>query len=123
MTIKIATVVAAFAFCVSLSGGAFAADEAKKPAMGSKKEKAGGEVTLSGDLMCGKCALKETEKCQNVLKVTAEGKDTKYFLAKNDVSEKSHSKVCGGSAKATIKGTVSDKDGKKVLTASDIKTE
>jgi hypothetical protein len=78
-------------------------------------------VTLKGTMTCGKCALNETEKCQNVLKVGKAGKEVKYYLAANDLSEKSHETVCSGEAKATVKGTVTEEGGKKTLTASSIK--
>jgi hypothetical protein len=82
---------------------------------------AGKPVTLKGTMTCGKCSLNETEKCQNVLKVGKAGKEVKYYLTANDVSEKNHETVCSGEAKATVKGTVSEEAGKKTLTASSIK--
>jgi hypothetical protein len=91
------------------------APKAEKPAKPAKP------VTLSGTMVCGKCSLNETEKCQNVLKVTKAGKEEKYYLAANDVSEQNHEKVCSGEHKATVKGTIADEGGKKVLTASSIK--
>ncbi len=111
---KTAICTVAFAFVVALFGAAQAADK------GAKKEKAaGGEVTLSGEMSCGKCSLKETEKCQNVLKV---GED-KYYLAQNDTAKGAHKKICQAPAKATVKGTVAEDGGKKTLTASEIKYE
>ena len=32
------------------------------------------EITITGEAKCGKCALKETEKCQNVIQVEKDGK-------------------------------------------------
>jgi len=79
------------------------------------------EVTLKGQLGCGKCSFHEATACQNVLKVKdAAGKDTSYVLADNDVSRANHERVCGPASPATVTGTVSEKDGKKVLTASAI---
>jgi hypothetical protein len=106
---------AAFAVLVAFTGMARAADKAEK--------KAGGDVTLSGEMMCAKCALKEADKCQNVLKVTDGGKETKYYLVQNDVAKSNHKKVCGGSSKATVKGAVKEEAGKKMLTASEISYE
>jgi uncharacterized protein DUF6370 len=113
-----------FAFAITLGASALAADKAEKPAKAEKAAKAdkkGGEVTLSGELVCAKCALHESPKCQNVLKVTDAGKETKYYLAQNDVAKSNHEHVCSAPEKATIKGTVSEEGGKKVLTASEIK--
>ena len=81
------------------------------------------DVTLKGEMMCAKCALKEADKCQNVLKVTEGGKDTKYYIVHDEVSKKSHGKVCSGPAKATVKGTVKDEGGKKTVTATEISYE
>jgi hypothetical protein len=115
-----------FAFAISLGASALAADKAEKPAKAEKAakgDKKGGEVTLSGEMVCGKCTLHETTKCQNVLKVTDAGKETKYYLAQNDVAKSNHEHVCSAPEKATVKGTVSEDGGKKVLTASEIKFE
>ncbi len=103
--------------------GAAQAGDTKADKKGAPAAAAGKEVTLKGEMVCGKCALKESEKCGGVLKVTDAGKETKYYLADNATSEKAHAKICGGSAKATVKGTVAEDAGKKVLTASDVKYE
>lgn len=103
---------------------AHAADKPAKPAKAAKAAKGeAGDVTLSGEMMCGKCVLKKAEACQNVLKVTNGGKETLYWLEHNTVAKENHGQVCGGSAKATVKGKVADKDGKKVLTPTEIKYE
>ena len=36
-------------------------------------EDKGKEITITGDAKCGKCALKETAKCQNVIEVEKGG--------------------------------------------------
>lgn len=116
------------AFAFTLSAGAVAADKAPaaKPAEAAAAAK-GSEVTLKGDLGCGKCNFKTTKECQNVLKVTDGGKPSMYYLAKNDVSEKNHEAVCSGTKPATVTGTVSEegKGAKKkmVLTATAIKID
>jgi hypothetical protein len=88
-----------------------------------KPAAAGKPVTLTGTMVCGKCTLNETAKCQNVLKVKKAGaaEEEKYYLADNGVAKKNHDQVCSGEAKATVKGTVAEADGKKVLTAASIK--
>jgi len=120
-----ATVFAAIlGFSMTLTGAADAAPKNKKKgeaaAEAAPAAAAGAETTLSGEMMCGKCALKETDKCQNVLK-TDDG--TKYFLTQNEVAKSNHKKICSGTAKATVKGTVGEDGGKKSLTASEIKYE
>jgi hypothetical protein len=114
-----------FAFAIALGVTAGAADKPAKAEKAAKAEKsdkkAGGEVTLSGEMVCAKCALHESPKCQNVLKVTDAGKETKYYLAQNEVAKSNHEHVCSAPEKATVTGKVSDEGGKKVLTASEIK--
>ena len=77
-------------------------------------------VTITGEGKCGKCALKETPKCQNVIEVTEDGKTTKYYLADNATAKAYHKTVCTATVKTTATGTVEEKDGKKILTASKI---
>lgn len=120
-------IAAAFALALVLAGSASAADKpAKAEKTAEKAEKAAGAkaaaapVTLSGEMTCGKCGLSETDKCQNVLKVKEGAAETKYYLVHNDVAKKNHSKVCSGTSKATVKGSVSEEAGKKVLAASEI---
>jgi Family of unknown function (DUF6370) len=107
-----------FAFLTPIATNAIAADKTDKAAKADKKE-----VTLSGEMVCAKCALKEADKCQNVLKVGEGAKETKYYLVQNDVAKKNHKPACSGSAKATVTGTVAEDAGKKTLTASTIKYE
>ena len=96
----------------------------KSAASGKVKSASGSEVTLKGDMTCAKCGLHEASKCQNVLKVKdAAGKEVKYYLAKNSVSDDHHEKVCSGSSPATVTGKVSDEGGKKMMTASEVKYE
>jgi hypothetical protein len=120
----------AFTFVVALGTTAPARGADKAPAAKAEKsEKSAtaekkfnpGEVTLSGDMVCAKCVLHESKKCQNVLKVAEGGTETKYYLADNQVAKDHHEEVCGATAKATVTGKVSEKAGKKVLTASTIK--
>jgi hypothetical protein len=57
----------------------------------------GTKVTIKGQAQCAKCALHETTSCQNVVVVTENGKETKYYLEMNDVSKKAHQSIgfCG----------------------------
>jgi hypothetical protein len=80
----------------------------------------GDKVTLSGEGKCAKCALKETDKCQNVIEVTKGDKKTKYYLTQNDISKNFHGDLCHGPQKVTATGTVKTVDGKKEFTVSKI---
>lgn len=114
----------AFAFVVALgTGPASAADKAPDKAAKAATKAAAEEVTLNGEMVCAKCVLHESKQCQNVLKVTEAGAETKYYLAPNKTAKDNHGAVCGATAKATVTGKVSEKAGKKVLTASAIKYE
>jgi hypothetical protein len=123
---QLSAFVMTLAFAFTLSAGARAADKAPAAKAGDTAAAAKGkEVTLSGDLGCGKCNFKTTKECQNVLKVSESGKDVMYYLAKNDISDKNHDEVCSGSKPATVTGVVSEEGKgakkKKLLTASAIK--
>ncbi len=83
-------------------------------------------VTVTGDGVCAKCALKEKPTCQNVVIAKEDGKEVKYYLVQNAVAKKAHQAegICQASTDAPVKlkvtGTVVEKDGKKELTATKI---
>ncbi len=80
------------------------------------------DKTLTGSIMCAKCALKKADAkvCQDVLVVKGEGdKTTEYYLTKNAVAEK-FGHVCKGEKAVTVTGAVSEKDGKTWLEATKI---
>src|SRR5437773_655641 len=83
------------------------------------KEK-GKEITITGEGKCGKCSLKETEKCQNVIQVEEKGKKVNYYLAQNKVSKDFHENLCKETKKVKATGTVKEVDGKKEFTAKKI---
>jgi hypothetical protein len=81
---------------------------------------AAAEETLTGKLMCAKCTLKKADasQCQNVLVTQeADGKTGEYYVEKNDVA-KAFGHACKGEKPAVVTGTVTEKDGKKWITAS-----
>lgn len=98
-------------------------DKAPKAAAAPSDKASGKEVTLKGEMTCAKCGLHESKTCQNVLQVkdAGGGKETKYYMTKNAVSDDKHEKVCKGSAAATVTGTVGEDHGKKIMTASAVK--
>jgi len=76
-------------------------------------------VTITGNMVCGKCTLHETKSCQNVIQVEKDGKTVNYYLTKNETSDALHEDVChGDTEKVTATGTVTEKDGKEILTAT-----
>ena len=77
------------------------------------------ETTITGTMVCGKCTLHETASCQNVVQVEKDGKTVNYYLAKSDICDAMHGEVChGDSKKVTATGTVTEKDGKEMMTVT-----
>jgi hypothetical protein len=83
------------------------------------------ETKLTGTLVCGKCTLKETPKCSNVLQVKEGDKTVNYFLDDQGNKEAYHEGVCGGEKVegVTVTGTVSEKDGKKWIKPTKVETK
>ncbi len=88
-------------------------------ALGISVAKAAEETTLKGTMKCAKCSLKEQAKCQAVLVVKDGDKTVEYFLSDNAVGKAAHGAICKADKEGcTVTGTVSEKDGKKVITAT-----
>lgn len=91
---------------------AFAADE-KKPADKKDDKK---EVKLEGTMVCGKCKLKETDACSNVVQVKEGDKTVSYYLKDDGAKAPYHKDCCKADAKVKVTGgTLTEKDGKKTL--------
>ena len=70
--------------------------------------------TLTGKVMCAKCALKKADasKCQDVLVTKSEdGKIAEYYIEKTAAAE-AFGHVCQSEKKAVVTGTTIEKDGK-----------
>ena len=79
------------------------------------------EVTITGKAVCAKCTLHESDKCQTVIQAQVDGKAVNYYLTENDVSKAFHKNICSGPGEqVTATGTVKEKGGKEMLTASKI---
>jgi hypothetical protein len=79
------------------------------------------EVTLKGQVMCAGCELKESTKCQTVVRVKEGGSDVTYYFNDRGAKESYHECVCGGGRRdATVTGVVAEKDGKKWITPSKV---
>jgi hypothetical protein len=91
-----------------------------------RADEKGEKITLKGDGMCAKCALKETKSCQNAVIVTKDGEKKTYYLVQNDISKKNHGSMgfCRATkdkpVKVKITGTCKEEDGKLVFTAEKI---
>ena len=83
---------------------------------------AGETVTLEGEVICAKCTLGEDlQKCQNVLKVKKGEETTHYYMASTDAN-KEFGDVCMVAKEVKVTGTVSEKDGKTWIAATEIVT-
>ena len=78
------------------------------------------EITIKGDGQCGKCGLKETASCQNVIEVTKGKHKGKYYLVENDVSKSFHENICKATKSVKATGTAKTVDGKLQFTATKI---
>ena len=76
--------------------------------------------TLTGEGKCAKCALQETDSCQNAIEVEEGGKKVTYYLAQNPVSKAFHGKICKAPKKITVTGDVKEVDGKNEITATKV---
>jgi hypothetical protein len=77
-------------------------------------------ITITGDACCAKCALHKSDKCETVVKVTTDGKETLYYL-EGKKAKTFHKKICeGDTAKVTVTGSLEEKDGKQVIEATKI---
>ena len=91
-----------------------------------KADEKGTKVTLEGKAVCAKCALKEQPRCQNVVIVTKDGTETKYYLEPNAEAKKAHQGlgICTATKDDPIKvkvvGTCEKKGEKLVVTAEKI---
>jgi hypothetical protein len=74
------------------------------------------ELKLEGDLVCTKCALKETEACGHALQVKDGEKTVTYYIVDKGAKEAYHKECCTKSAPCTVTGgKVVEKDGKKMI--------
>jgi hypothetical protein len=76
-----------------------------------EKKAADKEVTLKGEMSCGKCTLGICPKCTNVLTVKEDGKDVNYIIEDKGKGEKYHKAICppNKTQKASVTGTVTAK--------------
>jgi hypothetical protein len=75
-------------------------------------------VTLQGQLMCGHCTLKEGDKCNDVLMVKDGDKEIRYTVVLTDATKDAH--TCKGKKNVKVTGTVVEKDGANILTATKV---
>jgi hypothetical protein len=75
------------------------------------------DTKLEGEAVCAKCALHIADKCRAAVVVTgADGTKTTYLSEPNSEAKDLHSEICKGGKPVTVEGTVSEKDGEKLIT-------
>jgi hypothetical protein len=75
------------------------------------------QVTLQGTILCARCALKETKKCQTAIQVKEGGKTVTYYFKDKGTAESYHEEVCGGERQqGTVTGIVSREGEKRFIT-------
>jgi hypothetical protein len=77
------------------------------------------EVTLKGTITCAKCDLKLEKACATVIKVKEGGKDVVYYFDPES-GKKNHKTICTEAKEGTVKGKVTEKDGKKIITVEKV---
>jgi hypothetical protein len=70
---------------------------------------------IEGQAQCGKCALKKSDSCHAVVVVKKDGAETVYWAEKDDKGKELHAEICTSVKPAVVEGTVSEKDGKKMV--------
>lgn len=83
------------------------------------EEAAAKPVTLNGTATCPKCDLGTEKECDTVLQVKEGEKTVTYQLA-GMVDKAWHKKICKGAKEVKATGTVTEKDGKKVMAVTAI---
>ena len=83
---------------------------------------AGKPVTISGNLACAMCILKQKDvkTCTNVVVVKEKGQDVIYALTDNAVTKPLTMAACEKTLAVKVTGTVAEAGGKKTITASKI---
>jgi hypothetical protein len=80
------------------------------------------DTKLEGKAVCAKCELHQSDKCRAAVQVTgADGKTETYLTEANDKAKELHHEICKGGKEAEVTGTVTEKDGQKLLTVTDYK--
>jgi hypothetical protein len=77
------------------------------------------ETTITGTITCAKCDLKVDgqTKCATVIKGKAKDSDKEEVYYFDDESgKKNHKAICQEAKKGSVTGTISEKDGKKIVT-------
>lgn len=78
---------------------------------------------LKGEATCAKCNLKTADKCTLALTVEKDGKKETYLAEPSDAAKGFHKQICMDTKQVKAEGTLSEKDGKKVVTLTKIEAQ
>jgi len=78
---------------------------------------------LQGEATCAKCNLKTADKCTLALTVEKDGKKETILAEQNDVAKGFHKQICQDTKTVKVEGTVTEKDGKKVIALTKIEAK
>jgi hypothetical protein len=81
------------------------------------------EITLRGEGLCAKCELKQTQTCQNALRLLEGNKTIIYYLEQNPLSRNFHKYICAAPKRIVVTGTVREEKGKRIITATKLSLE
>jgi len=76
-------------------------------------------ISLTGKITCAKCDLKIEKECATVIVVNENGKDAIYYLDEKS-SKTNHDAICQSAKQGSVTGVVSEKGGKKTITATKV---
>ena len=80
------------------------------------------QVTITGTVTCAKCDLKaQKDACATVVVEKVAGKADVVYYFDEAGHKKHHGPICTSPTPGTVTGTVEDKDGKKIITVTDVK--
>jgi hypothetical protein len=99
---------------------AFTAPAARTVAADKAEKDGAKEVKLEGLICCGKCELKEVEKCHVTIVAEKGGKKTTYWFDDKS-SKKYHGDICQTPTKGSVTGTVKKDGDKNIITVTDLK--
>jgi|WetSurMetagenome_2_1015567.scaffolds.fasta_scaffold60023_2 hypothetical protein len=77
------------------------------------------ETKLTGKITCAKCELKLEKDCATVIVVNENGKDEVYYLDAKS-GKANHDAICQVGKQGSVSGVVSEKAGKKIITATKV---
>jgi hypothetical protein len=77
------------------------------------------EVQLTGKITCAMCELKVEKECMTVIVAKEGGKDVTYYLDEKS-GKANHEAICQAGKEGTVTGILSERAGKKIITASKV---